>query len=72
VTFQTYENSRRDRMCAEPIEQYDRWCFCLWNTFYIVHHIFVWRAVLDKPLLSSSFGWSRSEIPHRPAWTEAN
>jgi len=70
VTCQTYEKSRGDRMCAEPKEQYDRWCFCLWYTFYTVHHIFVWRAILDKPVLSSSFGWSRSEITHRPAWTE--
>jgi hypothetical protein len=38
--------------------------------FYIVHHILVWRAVLDKTVLSSSFGWSRSEITHGPAWRE--
>jgi len=36
VTCQTYEKSRRDRMCAEPIEQYDRWCFCLCYTFYLL------------------------------------
>jgi hypothetical protein len=55
VTCQTNEKSRGDRMCAQPIEQYDRWCFCLWYTFYSVHHISVWRALLEKPELSSNF-----------------
>jgi len=72
VTCQTYEKSRRDGMCAEPIVEYDRWCSCLWYTFCIVHHIFVWRSVLDKNVLSSSFGWIRGEITGRPIRMEAN